>query len=96
MPQGSAWSRGFRGPKKDQIERTRVDACGRFEGPFFRGKPGGEPFFRAGRFPPYTASIPAASIPRSPAPSPLDTNAIALALCEPLSFKRHNGMASSH
>lgn len=58
----SAWSRErFWGPKKDQIERTQADACGRFEGPIFRGKPREAPFFRAGRFTPYTASKAAAS-----------------------------------
>ena len=66
-PQVEAVAAPAWGPKKDQISRTRADACGRYEGPIFRGKPGGPPIFRAGRFPPYTASIPAAAIPRSPA-----------------------------
>ncbi len=51
---------GPRGPKKDQISRTRADSCERQEGPLFRGKLRGAPFSRAGRFSAYTASIAAA------------------------------------
>ncbi len=57
---------GLEGTKGTKKGPNRVDSCGRSEEPIFRGKPGGAPSFRAGRFPPYTASIPAASMQNSP------------------------------
>ena len=76
----------FRIGPRDQIVRTRADACGRYKGVSFRGKPRRTLFFRAGRFTPCTASIPAAAMQTALeiADTWLPTSQYRRGLCSPL------------